>query len=245
MIKKKFNCKMEDLPVIAGFVVTSFENDKADFITYSSLFADPFISNFKAQRINCMTIVKASDVLKYQKAVKGQIEEELDYLRKSLNLVEGYLKMSKNILDINSKDFGIKGIRTAIGNNNLEKINSEGRSLIMHLKRNATALKEIGLTDIAIDNLEKQIDNLDKLNNAHNEKKNERSRTSDSATSVFNDLWDQMGLILDGARAMYKGSDEVKLREYMISNLVKHVHNSKPNSDDKKEDSEPASATAE
>ncbi|HLP05201.1 MAG TPA: hypothetical protein VK152_07215 [Paludibacter sp.] len=232
MEEKKFNCKMEDVPVVAGFVFASFEKDKADFVKYSSVFADPFATNVRAKQSECYEIVKSGDVIKHQKVVKLQMDGKIADFRLGMNQVEGYLKFADGTLDIQLTDFGLKAIRTAISNDNVEKIISEGRSLIGNLKRNEAALKAKGMNPDLLTGLTTLVGEIEELNTNHNSKKNERSRAADGSIKTFNELWDITGTILDAGRALYRGVDEVKLREYTIANLLKRVHNANGNSTD-------------
>jgi hypothetical protein len=219
---------IEDVPVISGFVFASFENDKVDFLKYSPVFNDPFLDNARIKQAECNEILKPRDVLKHQKAVKVQITDCLKDLRISLNQTEGYLKLAGGELDIQVTDFGIKALRLAISGQNLEKTISEGHSLVAHLKRNETALKAKGMSDEMLITLSEQINKVEALNLQHNSKKNEHSRVADDSIKIMNELWEITGIILDAARGIYRGVDEVKLREYAVSNLLKRVYNSEP-----------------
>lgn len=232
MEEKKFNCKMEDVPVVTGFVLVSFERDKADFVKYSPIFADPFATNVRTRQTECYEIVKSGDVLKLQKVAKKQLEAKLGDCRLSLNQVEGYLKLAKSSLDIEVADFGLRAIRAAIGDENMEKIISEGHSLIANLKRNETALQAKGMNPDMLTALTTLVGEIDGLNTNHNSKKNERSRAADDSIKTFNELWDTTGTILNAGRALYRGVDEVKLREYTMANLLKRVHNANGTSTD-------------
>ncbi len=225
MEEKKFNCKMEDVAVIAGFVLESMERDMVDFVKFSPIFSDTYVSNVRTKQIECNQIMKSGDVLKFQKVVKTQLDAKLGDLRLNLNQVEGYLKMADDTLDIQLSDFGLKAIRTAIGDGNVEKVLSDGRSLIANLKRNESALQAKGLSAETLGGLTALVTGIDELNTNHNSKKNERSRTADDSIKIFNELWDNTSTILDAGRALYRGVDEVKLREYTMTNLQKRVHN--------------------
>jgi len=41
---------------------------------------------------------------------------------------------------------------------------------------------------------------------------------------IFNELWDMTSKVINAARAIYRGVDEVKLRDYTVSHLVKRVN---------------------
>lgn len=231
MESKKFNCKMQDIPVIAGFLLASMERDKADFISYSPMFADPFMADTRIKQAECYEIVKAADVLKLQKVVKTQIETAGTQLRVQLNKCEGYLKMAESQLDIKVDDFGLKSIRNALSKSDMEKTISEGRTLVTNLKRNAAALSEKGLKQAGIDEMATLITEIDTLNERHNALKNDRSRAAGDNYAMLNDMWDTIGTIVAAGRAMYKGVDAIKLREYTMTNLQGRVYNANGKAD--------------
>lgn len=225
MEKKKFNCKMQDIPVITGFALASMERDKFDFIAYSPMFADPFMENMRTKQVECYEIVKAADVITHQKVVKTQLDADLGKLRLALNRMEGYLILSESKMDIKINDFGIKTIRTALGKGDLEKTIAMGRTLISNVKRNATELQAKGLKAEAIVEMEDLINNIDALNEKHNSKKDERSRATVGSNTKLNAMWDDLNIIINAGRALYRGVDNVKLKEYTITHLLKRVHN--------------------
>lgn len=225
MEEKKFNCKMEDVPVITGFALESVEKDLADFANFSPIFTLQFITNARTKQSTCYDLTKANDVLKLQKVITMRITDKVSELRLSLNQLEGYLKLANAVLDIKVSDFGLKNIRTAISNTDIEGIISDTRSLIAILKRNEAVLQEKGMKTEFVTALTALVLEIETLNTQQNSKKNERSRTSGDNIKVFNELWGTLGTILDAGRAIYRGVDEVKLKEYTLANLLKRVHN--------------------
>jgi len=230
MEKKRFNGKMEDLPIMLGFVLSSMERDKDDFIRYSLIFNDPYAVEVRKKQMECYEIIKSTDVLKHQKVVKTQIDAGLVKLRLGLNQMEGYLKLAEGSIDIPLSDFGVKTIRGAVAKSDLEKIIQQGHTLINNLKRNQAVLLLKGLKPETILALEALITELNGLNEKHNTKKNERSRTASDNMTVFNNLSDTLDSILNVGRAMYRGVDNVKLREYTMASLLKRVYSENANS---------------
>ena len=229
MEKKKFSSKMENIPVIAGYAITSLERDKEDFYNYSPKFDDAYVTKAREKQVECYEIIKSGDVLKHQKMVKVNLDAALRKLRLALNRTEGYIKLAHGTLDIQESDFGIKTIRTAIAIKDVERVILQGHTLISHLKRNAAALLLWGLQPEAILALEELINEIDDLNENHNAKKNERSRTATDNVTVFNEMWEIISTIANAGRAMYRGVDNVKLREYTKSHLLTRVYAENPN----------------
>lgn len=229
MDKKMFNCKMVDVPVITGFLLASMERDKVDFLEYSPMFADPFMTDVRIKQAECYEIVKSADVLKHQKMVKTQIEDCFVELRRGLNHLEGYLKLGVDKLDIKLSDFGITAIRADIAKSDVETTISDGHTLITNVKRNSTVLLAKGLKPEAIASMEVLVNKIDVLNENHNSKKDERSRAAVISFTKLNELWLIDKNIMDAGRALYRGVDNVKLREYTLSHLLKRVHSQSAN----------------
>jgi uncharacterized protein (DUF1697 family) len=224
MEEKKFNCKMEDVPVITGFVLSSMETDKTDFFGYSTVFDDQFITTVKSKQTQCNELIKSDDVLKDQKSATVQIENMLNALRVKLNPLEGYLKLAESELSILIGDFGLKNIRTAISKGNVEGVLSNAQSLITNVKKNEEVLKAKGMKAEVLTSVKTLVDEIEKFNKLQNELKNKRSRVTSNNIKDFNELWDMLSIILDAGRALYRGSDAVKLKEYTLANLLKRVH---------------------
>ena len=224
MESKKFNCKMEDLPVIAGFAIQSLETDKADFIDYSPVYDGDFIPDAKTKQKECSELVKQEDVLKRQKKVTQEINISLKSLRNDINKTEGYLLLGANQLDISVADFGLADIRLNISKNNVEGVCSDIQSLVVKLKRNEAILTAKGMKTALLDDLTAKGEKLDKLNLNQNDFKNKRSRTASDNIKIFNELWDILNMILDGGRSLYRTTDKVKYKEYTLSQLKKRVN---------------------
>lgn len=224
MEEKKFKCKAEDVPVIAGFALKSYEIDIDKFVAFSPIFTPQYKTEMVNKQTECYELTKSTDVLKLQKVLTAMIADKMIDLRLILNPLEGYLKFGEKELDIHLSDFGLRRIRTAISKTNVEGVISETRTLIAVVKRNEVALLAKGMKAELVTSLMNVMNEIDELNTQQNAKKNERSRVADDNTKVFNELWDYVSTIVSAGRAIFRGVDEVKLREYTMSNLLKRVH---------------------
>ena len=233
MEEKKFNCKVENLPVIGSFLLLSFANDKPKFIAYSPVFNDPFEADFKAKQLLCAEMVTADNVVKLQKATTAQLTKKLSDMRLVLNPLEGYLKLASADLDIQPTDFGLKQAREAISNKNPELAVAAVKSMVASLTRNKTALEAVGFKATTIAELTTFIGEITALNEQQNTLKNKRSRTADEIIKEYNQLWDMMNILFNAGRAIFRGVDDVKLREYTYSQVKKRVQSTTPNTDDK------------
>jgi oligoribonuclease (3'-5' exoribonuclease) len=75
-----------------------------------------------------------------------------------------------------------------------------------------------------VDELSLLAKEMDALNTTQSSKLSERMRLTDANIKELNELWEMLVPVFDAAKGMYKGVDEVKLKDYTISHLVKRVH---------------------
>jgi hypothetical protein len=224
MIKKKFNFRLEDLPVLTAFVLTSFEKDKADFKGFSPVFNEEFITNLQVKQKLCQDLVMPAEVLKQLKAITTSLQEKCNGLRQDLNLAEGYIRLAGAGYDVQAGDAGIKEIRSAISRGNVEGILSKAKTLQNGLKRNETILKAKGMKKELTEKIADEIAGISELNSQQNELKNKRSRVADENAVLFGELWDMLSSILDVGKALYRGNNDIKLREYTVAQLKKRVY---------------------
>ncbi|MDR3261110.1 MAG: hypothetical protein LBT78_04670 [Tannerella sp.] len=224
MTIKKFPFKIEELPTIGDFVLESVLKDSDDFSSYSSLFSPEYLATVKKKIVTCKGLVASSTVGKELKAATQQLYGKSKQLRVRLNALEGYLKIGAKELDILLEDVGLKNIRNDITRNNTEGLILNVQKALTAVKRNLPALTAKGLKPELIGDIETQIQEIDALNVKQNNLISARNRLTKANIELFNDLWDSLRPILDAAKAIYRGVDNVKLKDYTILQLKKRVN---------------------
>lgn len=239
MEQKKFNCKNESLPVIGSFLLLSFVEDKQQFISFSPVFNTPFEDNLRAKIAFCSEMVVAEDLVKQQKEITKKIEKTLTDLRVKLNPIEGYIKLAVG-LDVSVNDFGLKKVREGINDKKPEDALSGLKTLAANLARNKTVLETVGYKTVLIDDITAATAVITSLNEQQNEFKNKRSRTADEVLKEYNLLFDMMSIVFNAGKAIFKGVDDVKLREYTFSIVKKRVDATIRSTDEKPDESKVA-----
>ena len=227
MIKKIFPCKMEELPTIVEFILNSVKKDMNDFSNFSSIFTTNYIELIESKNIACEQLISSSLVSKELKAVTQQIKDTSLSLRTRLNILEGYMNLSAESLDISPKDMGVKAVRLAISRGNMEGVMATMREMLIAIRRNLLALEVSGLNPLMLDELESEIRKIDALNVRQNDLISDRNRQTEKNIIEFNSLWESLQPILKTARAMYRGTDSAKLKDYTISQLLKRINSEK------------------
>lgn len=221
-LKKRFNVSVEDLPVIAGFVGTSFESNQSDFTDYSPDFQQPYLTNYKAKLALIEEIVFPKKITNEIKVVTERISAAMEATRDPLNRLEGYASRAKN-LSINPADFGIQEVRKAISAKNNEKYYSSMGNLLGNVEANFTQLSEKGFTAEAKEVLLNARKNVKADIDLQNSKLNEKGDLVEDNIESLNELWDLMADILKTGKMLYKNKDKSKTTEFTMSTLKARV----------------------
>lgn len=223
MSQKDFYCKNEEVPAISGEVESNYERDFADFSEFSSEFTLQFAEALKQKRVHCLTMVKTKEVTEQMKSLTEQLPKTIKAIRLSINKAEGYLLLSEKSLDLPVSGFSISELRTELSVKNIPAIVLQGNTLYTKLVRNQTALASKGMSEEFLALYKSQIDELDAKKLTQKSKMSERAQTTDSNTKDFNELWEMTTKILVAAQAMYRGVNDLKLKDYTISHLRKQL----------------------
>lgn len=224
MEEKDFPGKMEDIPVVAGMLFDSYRKDQALFTGFSPMFTPAYIAAAEAKRTECNDLVKAYSFTQERRAVTEKMETLADELRIQLNSVEGYLKISAKNLDIAVSGFGLNLVRDALTDGNMEGATASAFEMLRSVRRNQLVLAAKGLTPELLENVTAMVDEMNSLNIAQNTKLSDRMRATDENIGVFNELWEIASTIMVAAKAMFRGVDDVKLKDYTMTQLIKRVN---------------------
>ncbi|MDP4268581.1 MAG: hypothetical protein Q8909_00495 [Bacteroidota bacterium] len=223
-MERDFKCKKEEVPAIAGFLVSSFRRDLVQFSDYSPEYNEEFATDMEARRKVCLQMVKSGAITNQMKQVTSTLKDKTKQLRPILNKLEGYLKLANGTMDISADGFGLTSLRTQISDGNVEGIIAQGNSLITDLTRNKTALAAKGLKEVLTESLTSLINEIDTLNNGQNSKLSERIQTTSDNNKEFNELWAKIDSVLSTGRSLYRGVDDVKLKDYTLEQLLKRIN---------------------
>lgn len=222
-MKKKFHCKIEEMPTIASFVIASFTRDLADFNNYSTLFNQEFLADLDAQRQTCTELIMTDSVNIELKNASKRLYENLKKLRISLVLIEGYIILAKR--DLNNDYLGLRKLRLNMKAGNVEGVILSGRSFINNINECKTILIRKGMKQEQIEALKNLFNSIESLNREQNELLSKRSQNCLNNMYIFNNLWDLLSQIFQVGKAIYKSTNEAKLKDYTMIQLKKRMNN--------------------
>jgi hypothetical protein len=222
-MKYNFNLRVEEVPVLGGFIKNSFIRDQKDFTAYSPDFNKKYLDSYSTKLEAVESLVNPIKLTKELSVITERIYKNLVALRPLLNRLEGYTNRANGSLTIAPKDFGIKEVRAKITSRNVEAVLGTLKVLLENVDNNIDALKAKGFTDEArteIGNLQKAIkeDNL-----AQNIKLDEREAHVRTNIKTLNELWEQMSDIMDSGKRIYKSIDAIKAKDYTLTILKKRM----------------------
>ena len=221
--KRKFNCKFEEVPAVAGYLAQRLRADLVDFIEFSDVYSEDYITRLVAQ-INVCNQLKTPDAFtKEIKAITAQIDEKAKTLRKSLNKVEVYLGMADGQMTITADSMGAKQLRDCINNGNSEGIVKQSNNLLGNINSNLAVLQTKGLKLTLVEEMTQLTNDIETLGNDQNFRITERNRHTDENVGEYNKLWDINTFILDTGRALYRGVNATKLDDYTLATILKRI----------------------
>ena len=221
MTERKFNLKIEEMPVIGRFLLNSFDRDFADFQNYSPDFDDAYRNNFKNQVEAVENIVNPKKLMGELKKITDGLYANIESLRPVMNKLEGYVKrVDANDLTMMPGDFGIKQVRDKIANKDQEALLENLKVVIEHIDNNLAPLQAKGWDNAQDAQLREKRIQIKNANEAQNMKIDERQAMVQSNMDTLNALWVMMQDVMDAGRLrLYKFEDPEKAADYTLAKL--------------------------
>lgn len=212
--------RIEELPTIASFTLSSYTRDIAAFQSYKpTRYNAAFLLNFQAKQMAVNNIIYPKQFTAEIKLITNRIFQNTYALRTQLNLIEGYVADATG-LTIAPKDFGISLVRKAIARFDQEAISNALAYLLQNITNNLTQLTDVGFTPAQKTQLQNAKKDLDDDNTLQNKRISDRAllvaanaNTFNQLAQIIKDLW------ADGKR-LFKTNDKTKLADYTNSKII-------------------------
>ncbi|HBG41060.1 MAG TPA: hypothetical protein DDZ96_11170 [Porphyromonadaceae bacterium] len=235
-VVKEFPCKVEELPIIGGYAITSVRRDLADFTAYSDQFSEESLVVLETKRNGCANAVSTDTLNREMKSITKTLDRKIRELRKPLNRLEGYARFAAT--ELNGDDLGLGDLRTEIGNGNTEGVVKKGHELSANINLHLEVLQSQGLKPELVATIKDTVEEIETLNNAQESIRSKRGLNTQENLLTCNDFWHDLNKYLIAGRAIYKGVDPARLKDYTMSYLIKRVNSERKEADKKKEEKE-------
>ncbi|MDR1879039.1 MAG: hypothetical protein LBQ64_05690 [Bacteroidales bacterium] len=214
---------IEDLPVIADFVIVSLRRDLANFSTYSPKFNDSYLDVFEGKIAKVKSVIAGKIFTKELSKVTINLKDAVGELRPKLNKIEGYVKMADKSLSTTIVGFGISAVRQPLNRGNVEGVTKTLGDLLHIIENNRNVLSEQGLSDEMVNVLRNAREEIERLNNLQNQIISQRAIAVEENSAVFDDLWKTISETLTAGRSLYKGVDAARIKDYTLTELEKKL----------------------
>lgn len=247
---KKFQCRIEELPILADFVIAAFERDYADFYRHSPVvYHANYIVMFRKKQAEVIALINPRTITDDKKLITAHLHEFLDGLRQPLNKLEDYILLAQRYFVNSSEsrvednprndsdnaelttlpdDFGISRVRKEIANGDIEGLYGAMEILKTHIVNNYAKLNTIGYTEAQRDSFFAFWDKINSYNEEQNKKDNERDVLSEQNIVVCNSLWDIISEICNTGKTLYSILQPAKSNDYTIRTLLKRIRHEQP-----------------
>lgn len=226
-VKRKFECKVEDLIGIGNYLDQRMRADLAQFIEFSDAFSGDFTNRLRNLIGVCSQLSSSGVLTKEAAVVTNEIKELVRKVQLNANKLEVYLDMSDGEMTVKADSLGLRELRKSIHNGGSEAVAQSLRQLLNGLNANMGVLQAKGLKPTLVNELNELANQLDTKGSDQNFKLTERNRKTDENNGTYNELWDMIVLITDTGKALFRGVDATKVDDYTIASILKRIGTSK------------------
>jgi len=220
---RNYNCKDEELPVIAEYLLYSLNHDLADFTAFSPKFDKLFVADFEAKIAASGELVNSREETLELKVITQHLYGTMDETIVSLNHLEGYIKMAKGNIPISVADFGLPALRKKLYTKDAEGTMNAGRLVVSNIEKYKAALTAEGMTEAFESSLKAAFVSIDADNTKQYEIARARRDLVQNNVGVLNDLFAQMTEIFEVGKILYRKTKPEKAEEYTFTYLLKKV----------------------
>lgn len=224
----RIKCRIEELPVLGGFLLSSMQGSLADFTGFSPDYNAGFMTTANADLVAIEALVNPKQITAELKIITSRMYGNMSLLRGKIDLLEGYINRATG-LTIGKKDFGISEVRTKNNNGDVEGLTTALSFLLTNVTNNLPALTAKGYTTAQNTALNTLMVGLKNDNVAQNNKINERNNKVIANYGKLNAFWDKIVDVSDAGKRIYKSTAPNKVDDYTMANLKKRIRQERNN----------------
>lgn len=228
IVELKITCRIEEVPVLGGFLLTSMQVNLADFTGYSPDYNAAFMTAANADMALIEALINPKQLTAELKVITSRMYTNMTALRGKIDLLEGYIKRATG-LTMDKKDFGISTVRAKNNNGDVEGLVAALTYLLSNVSANMVALTAKGYTAAQHTSLTTLKDDLKADNIAQNAKMNDRNNKVIANYGAINAFWDKIVDISDAGKRIYKTAAPNKVDDFTMSKLKARIRQEQNN----------------
>jgi hypothetical protein len=224
MTARIYNCKSEEVPVIGRYVLFVLKRDWADFAAYlPKLFADGYVTGFEQKIVDVNNLLNPQSETVERKNTTSHLYSVMDGLIEPADKVAGYIRFTKGAIPVSAKDFGLTALKHKVRSKDSEGVLKNLRTVIANIELYRTQLIEQGCDEKTITHFSDALTAIETDNQRQFEIVSKRKTIVENNVNLINDLYKTIIEICDVGKTIYKGKNELKVRDYTFTELKKAV----------------------
>jgi hypothetical protein len=230
LVVLKIKCRVEELPVLGGFVLSSMQGSLADFTAFSPDYNAGFVTTANADMAVIEGLINPKMLTKELKVITKRIYTNQGILRSKIDFLEGYINRA-NGLTMDKKDFGISEVRTKNNMGDIEGLGGALNFLLtnVNVATNLTAITAKGYTTAQNTALVNLRDGFRNDNLAQNTKINDRNNKMIANYGKLNAFWDKIMDVADAGKRIYKATAPNRLDDFTMAKLKARIRQERNN----------------
>ena len=220
----KFQCRIEELPILGSFLLSSMQGSLADFTAFSPDYNAGFMTTANADLAAVEALINPKQLTKELKVITKRIYANQASLRNKIDYLEGYINRAQG-LTMDKKDFGISEVRKKNNSGDIEGLISAMAYLLtnVNVAANLTAVTAKGYTTAQNTALVTLKDALKSDNILQNNKVNDRNNKVIANYAKLNAFWDKIVDIADAGKRIYKLSAPNRVDDFTMAKLKARI----------------------
>ena len=221
VVKLKIRTRIEEIPSIGAFIINSMTGDVVDFIAYSTIYDDPYLTNLELERKSIEALINPKQLNGELKIITGNVYSNQELLTSNLNYLEGYVKRATG-LTIGLKDLGFQAVREYNQSGDIEGLVSK-IDIVTKNAGSTTNMAALTLVGFSVAKLKVLTDlraALKKGNDDQNSKINERIITVANSHAAINAFWVKLLDVCDAGKRIFGPISAEKKQQYVVTKLI-------------------------
>jgi hypothetical protein len=234
MTTRNFNCKSEEVPVIGNYLLFVLKRDFTDFsIFLPKIFTNEYVIGFEQKISEVNNLLNPQTETVELKNATNRLYSLMDSLIEPVDKLNGYIKFTKGAIPISVKDFGLTALKQKLRSRDAEGVLKNLRIVVANIGLYRSQLTEHGFDDNIAARFINAIPAVEADNQRQFEIINERKTIVKNNIDLINKLYKIIIEVCDVGKAIYKGKDALKVKDYTFSELKKSVRNQVKTKSDK------------
>jgi hypothetical protein len=157
------------------------------------------------------------------KNTTSRLYSVMDGLIEPADKMKGYIKFTKGAIPMSVKDFGLTTLKQKVHSKDSEGVLKTLHTVIANIKLFRPQLIEQGCDEKTIAQFSDALTAIETDNQRQYEIASKRKTIVENNINLINDLYKTIIEICDVGKTIYKGKDELKVKEYTFNELKKAV----------------------